>query len=705
MIFAGDIENNNLTQTDNINESDLAKPDNFNEVLETSDDENSYSNSNIITIEVDKENPNQVLNPTIQPAIDAANPGDTIILKGDFVHCHFLINKTINIIAYDATLGPCPHHQTEDSGSFGVFYVTEEGSGSVFNGITFKNNARAVTPFAFLIRGASDVTINDCIINYPEESDYKYQSIVIEDSQNVNLSNLVVSDAIEGIKIVDSANININNSTISNCVNQAISISGTSNNINIVNNSIINNKKWGLNLASADNIVVINNLIKNNGLGNQDNGSGIYVNTNITSLIVKGNIFLKNALHAIMYDYRARNLNNQESAENLTVVDNNYFEGHTSMVLHHRVYVERDYGTLKYDAENDEFGVVGEGSYAEGKSYVYMRHALIHDDVPCGFTYYTTQIPWTLEASGNDGKYDFSLKLNISQIKNGIYKVSIVDSDGNVAEDFNSFNLVFFLNGFATVEPRENDIYKTVSLHNGVAIADFSDEYSSFKTTGNVITAVFPGLSKDVKNSLYVQLNVTDSDIPINPTTNIVASKFTTYPLSGGYYSVKLLDSNARGIENQVLTFKFNGETYSAKTNSNGIAKVKVSLTSKKTYSVAISYAGNDIYKNSQSSSSIIVKTGTKKSMIKASNVKVKKNKKSSYQIKLTNGAGKAIKNQKVTVKLNGKTYSLKTDSKGIVKLSFKLTKVKKYKVSIKYLGNANYKAVSKTTTITVTKK
>ena len=48
--------------------------------------------SKTITIEADPINPNQVLKPTVQPAIDAANPGDTIILKGNFVHCHFTIN-------------------------------------------------------------------------------------------------------------------------------------------------------------------------------------------------------------------------------------------------------------------------------------------------------------------------------------------------------------------------------------------------------------------------------------------------------------------------------------------------------------------------------------------------------------------------------------------------------------------------------------
>ena len=707
MVSATDNNDTSIQLDDN--NQDMSSLDNNDIGIETSknDDvlQDSSSNSNTVTIVVDKENPNQVLNPTIQPAIDAANPGDTIILEGDFVHCHFLINKTINIIATDSTLGPCPHHQTEGSGNFGVFYITEGGSGSVIEGVTFKNNARAVTPFSFLIRGASNVTIRDCTVDYPEANDYKYQGIVIENSDNINIKNISINDTIFGIRIINSSNVSVEDCIIQNGIIQAISVSGDSYNINIFNNSILNNAMSGINLTSANNITILNNLIKNNGLKNDDSGSGIYVNTNITKLIVKGNIFIGNALHAIMYDYRARNLDNEDGADQLAIVDNNYFEGHSSMVLHHRIYVERDYGTLKYDAENDVYGDVGEGSYAEGKSYVYMRNAFIYKDVPCGFTYYSTTIPWSLEAPANDGKYNFSLKLSkISQVKKGAYQIAIVDDKGNVAEDFNNFEIIFFLNNYTAMTPQENDVYKKAIIKNGVAEADFSEMYDSYKSTGNVITAVFPGASDSVGENPHESLDIADTDIPINPVTKLTASKLTTYPLSDSYFSAKLVDRNGNAIANQKITFKFNGKTYAEKTDSRGVAKVKVSVSSKKTYSVTVNYAGNDDYSSSKATSSIVVKTGSAKSKIKASNMKIKKNKKKTFKLTLTSSAGKALKNQKVTVKLNGKSYILKTNSKGVAKLSIKLKKVKKYSLSMKFLGNANYKAVSKTIKITVTK-
>lgn len=684
----------------------ISADDNSNDTsLSGSENDLKNDNGNVIIVEPDKENPNQIVKPTIQPAIDEASPGDTLILSGNFAHCHFLINKTLNIYGSpDNSINSCPHYQTDDAGSYGVFYVIDGAKGSVFNGITFKNNARAQSPFSFLIRGSADIDISNCIINYNEVDEFKFQGIVIESSNNIKLYNLTINNTVDGIRIINSSNIEIVDCIITNNLNQAISISGNSSNIDIKRNYIENNRLTGIKLTSANQIAIINNYIKNNGVNNKDTGSGIYVNTNITKITVKGNIFIDNGLHAIMYDYRCRNLNKDSGADLLTDVDNNYFEGHSSMILHHRIYIERDYGEYKYDAQNDVYGSVGTGKYVEGKSYVYMKHAFIFNAVPCGFTYYTPDIPWTLEFPANGGKYDLSLKLDLKQIKKGVYQIAIVDSKGNIAADFNSIEMLVFLNDYLTVSPREGDLYKVVSVKNGVAVADFRNVYNSFKSDGNIITAVFPTISQKVANNAHVQLNINNSDIPINPSTSLTSVKLTTFPLSDRYLSARLLDSSGNGISNQKITFKINGKSCVAKTNSNGIVNVKVSLYSKKTYTVTLAYSGSDDYDSSKTTTKIIVKSGSKKSKIISSNMIIKKNKKKSFSLKLTNNKGKALKNQKVIVKLNGKTYTLKTDSKGIAKLSIKLSVVKKYKISAKFLGNTDYKSSSKTSLITVLK-
>ena len=706
-IFIGSV-----SASDNLTNNNIALDDSVNN-LEKNDiniialsDSNGLSDSKTIVVPFDPKNPNDVLLPKIQQAIDSASPGDTIFIEGSPVHVHATINKTLNIVAdYDSTIDACPHHTHEGLDEHGVFYITKEGSGSTIQGFNFINKDKAETPFAILIDGANDITIKDCTMNYNNPQVDKISGIIIKNSNNVKLSNLIVNNTINGITIIDSSNIDISDCILSCNDNYAISVMGNSKNINIKFNSINNNGNSGINLSSINNINILNNYIEYNGKVNTDSGSGIYVNNNITKLVVKGNMFLSNGLHAILYDYRTRNLNREEGADLLTVVNDNYFEGHSSMILHHRIYREHPNGDMKYDVENDVYYKSDDGDYIEDKSTVYMQYAFIYHDFPCGHTYYTPSIPWALDAPGNNGKYDFSLKLSeIKEIKNGVYQIAIVDSKANIASDFNSGYIAFFLNDYSTVVPQQGNIYKKVPIINGVATADFRDVYNLFKNTGNSITAVIPGLSEKVSNNPYKQFDVKDSNVPISPASKLISSQLTTYPLSDEYVSVKLVDSKNNPIYNQVVTFKFNGKTYTAKTNNNGIAKVKVSLSSKKTYSVSISYSGNDDYKYSSVKSKILVKTGSKKSKITSFNMKIKKNKNKAFKLKLTDNAGKSLKNQKILIKVNGKSSVIKTNKNGIAKINVKFNKIKKFKINMKFLGNSKFKAISKTNIISVSK-
>lgn len=57
--------------------------------------------------------------PTIQNTIDGAKKGDTIIITGTaYVHCHFIVNKQLNIISsVGIIMSTCPSN-TEGSDGF-----------------------------------------------------------------------------------------------------------------------------------------------------------------------------------------------------------------------------------------------------------------------------------------------------------------------------------------------------------------------------------------------------------------------------------------------------------------------------------------------------------------------------------------------------------------------------------------------------------
>lgn len=705
----------------NINKIDSIEKENNDKQLKS--DENDHK---VWYIYADKKNPNQILNPTVQPVIDNASAGDIIILSGTFIHCHFEVSKNLTIIATNGTsVTPCPHHELPIySGMHGVFYISPEASGTVIENFTFLNTNYNIAnekqnPFAVYVDGAKDVELRNFIINWKENpisetdnnpEDFIFNPILLRNAENVLIENIYTNHTINGIRIENSSDIIITNSNITGSRFYGILIDDLSSDINIENN-IIENNLIGINSSSGDNINVLRNIIRNNEL------YGINFNSNISFIDIESNLFSANNLHAVHYEYTVKNLNNDTGDDEKAIIDYNIFTGHTDMIIHHTIYVEDNIiGDYIYNENNDTYTYVGigNGNYSQDKGFNYMRYALVLDGLVCGHSFITTTVPWDSSSPKNNGKYNFSLGVNLSQNKNGVYNFSITDAKGNVAEGFNDLEVLFLLNEYNNTITSQEGVYKLASIKNGSAVADFSDSIYAYKNTGNKITAVLLGISDRVNLSPNYSLDINDSDIPKEQEkqntstkirTKLTLYKLNTYPLSDAYLKVKLTKSDGKAVAGKKISFKINGKTYTANTDKSGIAKVKINLIIKKTYKATVKFAGDNSYKAVSNTGTITVKTGTKKAKITSSNVKVKRNAKKTYQLKLTTSAGKAIKSAKVKITVNGKTYTKTTDSKGIAKISIKLSKVKTYAIKMQYLGNLNYKAVTKTNKITVTKK
>ena len=119
-------------------------------------------------------------------------------------------------------------------------------------------------------------------------------------------------------------------------------------------------------------------------------------------------------------------------------------------------------------------------------------------------------------------------------------------------------------------------------------------------------------------------------------------------------------------------------------------------------YTVKIIYEGENMYRTASITKTFVIKKGTPKIIAKAKAFRVS-DKTKKYVMIFKDSKNKVIKNTMVYIKVAGKKYSAKTNSKG--QATFKLTKLTKkgrFKGAITFKGNMYYNKVSKTVAITV---
>ena len=190
--------------------------------------------------------------------------------------------------------------------------------------------------------------------------------------------------------------------------------------------------------------------------------------------------------------------------------------------------------------------------------------------------------------------------------------------------------------------------------------------------------------------------NVCIKAFTVKLTTSLVANAVPTVYNGGKYLTVTLKDSKNRPISNKKVSIVLNGQTKIITTNSKGQVKLSTNNLNVKSYVATILFNGDNSYIKSSAKVKITVKKANPKLIAKAkkfkNSVKIKK-----YSVVLKNNQNKVMKKALVILKVNKKTYKVKTNSKG--KATFKITNLKKkgkFKAAVAYKGNANYNKVSK---------
>ena len=234
--------------------------------------------------------------------------------------------------------------------------------------------------------------------------------------------------------------------------------------------------------------------------------------------------------------------------------------------------------------------------------------------------------------------------------------------------------------------------YNGTTNANGVASAKITLTAGGTYT----ITAKFAGDSEYQAKTGTGKLTLTKQS------TSLTSSgKTYTVTNTAKYIYVTLKDGAKKLLASKKITATVNGKTFSAKTNSKGVAKIKLTLTKVKTFKVSLKFAGDSTYSASTKTIKVkVTKTKTKLAVPKKTYKKAAKSKKLTATLK--DQTGKVIKSKTVKFTVNGKTYSAKTNKKGVATVSVKLSAKKTYKFKVRFAGDSKYYAVTKTAKVVI---
>ena len=212
-----------------------------------------------------------------------------------------------------------------------------------------------------------------------------------------------------------------------------------------------------------------------------------------------------------------------------------------------------------------------------------------------------------------------------------------------------------------------------------------SHEAMPYEATGNLKVN-----SKTFTKSVNLNDNLKSMEI-----VKVTANKVKTTYFSGKKLVIKLVNKfTGKPLKYSTFSLKvFTGskyKTYELQTNKKGVAKFKASVMSLGYHKVEIS-SDFDICRISKTTTGI--KVFKAKTIVKAPNVTSRHGKTKYFKIKVLNNASKkVIKKLQLKVKIGKKLYTVKTNTKGIAKISIKHLKPAKYRVFIKS-ANGNYRA------------
>lgn len=295
--------------------------------------------------------------------------------------------------------------------------------------------------------------------------------------------------------------------------------------------------------------------------------------------------------------------------------------------------------------------------------------------------------------SGDDGVATISFNLT----KAGRYSIRI-----DLIDDVNIENLTLTkqITAISTITLPTTLKY-TLNSKYGVTLLDNQGNPLAGQEISLIANSMTYNLTTDENGFVKFNINMKPGSYVISTVNNITGEvksqtikvvarinsnkDITMYYGAGTYYKVRVYDNYGNVAKKVKVTFNINGKNYYRYSDSKGYASLKISVNPK-TYTITAKYQGYKVSNKVVVKPTLVLSTKT-----------VKKSKTFKYTVKLLNSKGKILKYKKVTVKFRGKTYTAKTNYKGIATFYVKsLSKTGKYSLTASY-GSAK---ISKTITI-----
>ncbi|MBR3156567.1 MAG: hypothetical protein IKF13_07110, partial [Methanobrevibacter sp.] len=219
-----------------------------------------------------------------------------------------------------------------------------------------------------------------------------------------------------------------------------------------------------------------------------------------------------------------------------------------------------------------------------------------------------------------------------------------VSSDSNVDNDSSKVSL-------SSEEVLESDNSNILSTN-----SDDNDLLSS--DSGVAVVSSDAGNESNVSSTIDVSKTITAKDI-------------TKYYKGSTQYSATFLDAYGNPLAHTDVQITVNGVLHTVKTNANGVASLAINLKPGTYKVIAVNPAtGYSLTRNFK-----ILSTITAKDISKVYTDGKK------FSAKFYKSNGKVLAKKTIKFKINGKTYKVKTNSKGVATLSLKTLKKGTYKI------------------------